>query len=286
MENSTAIESTDMSKKESLLEKSDSDFRIAIANLLHAQSTLFIYLTQKGTSDVFEKFQEFQIKLKDIDHISHKIKEISYKSRILSINASIEAAHAGSRGKGFTVVAEEIGGLSSQTTKATDEVNNINKMMYENSEINQKSLDKLNGYVNEYTNINKFLIDDVFKLLIIQENGFILTELAKRIENHAVFMRSLLIDPSPAKKISDCHTCAFGVWYDQNREKYKSIPGYESMYETHKDFHEAAIAFNNTLNSDMLMKLLILSAEILKEFMRLIDSFKIEIQKDPTHYGI
>ncbi|NIA23432.1 MAG: GAF domain-containing protein [Proteobacteria bacterium] len=56
------------------------------------------------------------------------IMDISHKTNMLSINASIEAAHAGEYGKGFKVLADEIGTLSEQTY---DMIENIGKKIDE-----------------------------------------------------------------------------------------------------------------------------------------------------------
>ena len=46
--------------------------------------------------------------------------------KMLSLNAQIEAARAGSMGAGFAVVATEVGHLSNDIDKAVADINQIN----------------------------------------------------------------------------------------------------------------------------------------------------------------
>jgi methyl-accepting chemotaxis protein len=59
------------------------------------------------------------------DDIVKIINDITTRIKILGINASIEAAHAGEAGKGFSVVASEIGNLTSSSTNATADIKSI-----------------------------------------------------------------------------------------------------------------------------------------------------------------
>ena len=57
-----------------------------------------------------------------IGSMTSVISEIAAQTNLLALNATIEAARAGSAGKGFAVVASEVKVLSTQTSKATEEI--------------------------------------------------------------------------------------------------------------------------------------------------------------------
>ncbi len=61
---------------------------------------------------------------RDIVSITKIVKDISGKTKLLALNANIEAARSGSAGNGFAVVAREIKDLSDQTQAATAEISN------------------------------------------------------------------------------------------------------------------------------------------------------------------
>ncbi len=65
--------------------------------------------------------------VEEISRISLLIEDISSQTNLLSLNASIEAARAGEAGRGFAIVASEIGHLSGQTSDALKQTGDIIK---------------------------------------------------------------------------------------------------------------------------------------------------------------
>lgn len=76
-------------------------------------------------------FRTMEEQMQEIAGIAKKINDISFKLTILSLNASVEAAHAGDSGSGFEVLAAEMRELSEISTGFSNQVSDVVKDLLE-----------------------------------------------------------------------------------------------------------------------------------------------------------
>ncbi len=64
-------------------------------------------------------------KIRSVHRINELITSVAEKTHLLSLNASIEAAHAGDAGRGFSVVAEEIRKLAESASGSAEQIESL-----------------------------------------------------------------------------------------------------------------------------------------------------------------
>jgi methyl-accepting chemotaxis protein len=74
------------------------------------------------TGVVRARIEALGARVSDIGHVVKVIQEITEKTNLLALNASIIAAQAGERGRSFSVVAQEIKALAHRTAASTKEI--------------------------------------------------------------------------------------------------------------------------------------------------------------------
>ena len=77
---------------------------------------------EANTRKISEQVLEIEAHSENIDSILRVIEDIAEQTNILSMNAAIEASHAGSYGQSFSIVADEIRQLSTNTSNSVGEI--------------------------------------------------------------------------------------------------------------------------------------------------------------------
>lgn len=83
--------------------------------------------THESVAMVGHTIAQLALHLRRIGEIIASVSDIATQSNFLALNAQIEAARAGERGRGFTVVADEVRGLADQSRQATNDVRSVLK---------------------------------------------------------------------------------------------------------------------------------------------------------------
>jgi methyl-accepting chemotaxis protein len=136
----------------------------------------------KDTSVITENLDT---RAKEMNTIVNTITDIAGETNLLALNASIEAARAGESGRGFGVVAEEIGKLAEESNISAQKINQIvEAFKVETKSINEKMLESINQIsigntiaektvvsFNNISEVNK-IVDNDIKDIAIQIKDF------------------------------------------------------------------------------------------------------------------
>lgn len=114
----------------------------------------------------------------EITNITRVIGDIADETNLLSLNASIEAARAGTAGKGFTVVALEIGKLAQTSMES---VKHIDTLVLEIQTLIGDVIEQANGSVENINNSSALIGNAVTTYDTIFENIVVVGELAQQM---------------------------------------------------------------------------------------------------------
>lgn len=125
----------------------------AVSNSLEETSQVIVD-TRRGYAEMSQKmdavadlfsqfyglFNQLSIQYGEIQKFANMITNVANQTRLLSLNASIEAARVGAAGVGFAVVADEIKKLSDESQRnATDIIGSLQLMTETINQLNEKS---------------------------------------------------------------------------------------------------------------------------------------------------
>lgn len=126
----------------------------------------------------------------EISKISKFISDISFQTNLLSLNASIEAARAGEAGRGFGVVAAQIGQLSGKISESLQQTDDI---ISRSTEIIQKGLEAANETAAAFTEIQN----------VTQQYREISCQLTSTAEEQAMAVASVTAELGSVRNIAD-----------------------------------------------------------------------------------
>lgn len=125
-------------------------------------------------SEMFSRFSS------QIGSLATNIRGVASRTNLLALNASIEAARSGDSGRGFGVVAQEVKGLSDETTNSSLGIEKITSKMKELSADIEKSADMSHKSLVELEKFGNNKIEEI--ALNLQDNNLKITNIQSKIE--------------------------------------------------------------------------------------------------------
>lgn len=95
------------------------------ANQTAKETTEKLKKSNEDMSEMLKSMANIHRTNDGIQKIVKTIQDIAFQTNILALNAAVEAARAGEAGKGFAVVADEVRNLSTRTTEAVKQTENL-----------------------------------------------------------------------------------------------------------------------------------------------------------------
>ena len=114
-----------------------------------------------ATSDLMVRLGQSSM---EIGKIVVLIKTIASQTNLLALNANIEAASAGSAGKGFAIVAREVKELALKTAQATSQIESQIERMQDDTSSATTAIAKIKFIISEVNNISQIIVSAIEEL--------------------------------------------------------------------------------------------------------------------------
>ena len=190
------------------------------------------------------------------------ISTISDQTNLLALNAAIKAARAGDAGRAFSVVADEVRGVASNTSKSAEEVGGLIARIKQDTETGVKfatALEESNvelsntiaGLNDNYSGINNTVAIMKSSIVGVTHRSFIQTvKLDHIVWKGEVYEVALGRSQKSVDSFLDHKQSRLGQWDNNDQSpQYQKNMSFKAIERPHSEIHQNGIAALKHLQS-------------------------------------
>lgn len=188
-----------------------------------------------------EQFQRLSKQIVEITKLIGDIQNISEQTNLLSFNASIEAAHAGSVGAGFRIIANEVKKLSENTRKTTEQIlHNVNLLQSSIGDLENETK-KNSANLNELSNDTNSALEKFSSIQNMNSgNNSAVEKISGNIAENVQTIQGIIQNIQESENLSKKNVSLFADCASRNQMLFNDL--YSFVYEIKAVFEDLKTA--------------------------------------------
>lgn len=123
----------------------------------------------QSMNELIEAMQQMEKTSQAIEQINKTVSDLAFQTNILALNASVEAARAGSAGKGFAVVAEEVKVLAEKSADASENASELIEKTVESIQNGMKIAEKTSLSMEDVVTHTKEVDEHIAQIAVMSQ---------------------------------------------------------------------------------------------------------------------